>query len=341
MLREITIMMNGITAGLFGLASVLFLFMFRRNRLRVVLGVILAVYTVYFLKDILYMSTYVASHEYLYRMLLSIDNWAVPLYVIYAFEVLTPGRTTLLRMLLLFLPFPLMTVLYACWPEDWIFRMQVAFSSVFSGVCMCVVLWMTVRYRRCLKENRSDITHMDIRWMWVSIALFLPNLLLWTFLSARLDYVMDSVYYLTLTVSWSIVAYNTYYYIPLTQGELKPDGSGADGPWHFAGKLKELTAGEYFIHSAHLTLTDLAAELGTNRTTLSNYLNQELGTTFYDYVNSRRLLEAEHLLSDRSVHYSTEHLAELSGFNSLSTFRRAFFKKHGLSPQQYRTKLFT
>ena len=54
MLREITIMMNGITAGLFGLASVLFLFMFRRNRLRVVLGVILAVYTVYFLKDILY-----------------------------------------------------------------------------------------------------------------------------------------------------------------------------------------------------------------------------------------------------------------------------------------------
>ena len=192
-----------------------------------------------------------------------------------------------------------------------------------------------------VKENRSDITHMDIRWMWVSIALFLPNLLLWTFLSARLDYVMDSVYYLTLTVSWSIVAYNTYYYIPLTQGELKPDVSGADGPWHFAGKLKELTAGEYFIRSAHLTLTDLAAELGTNRTTLSNYLNQELGTTFYDYVNSRRLLEAEHLLSDRSVHYSTEHLAELSGFNSLSTFRRAFFKKHGLSPQQYRTKLFT
>ena len=94
MLQDLTILANGVAAGLFGLTSALFLFVFKHNRLRVVLGVILAVYTLYLLKDIMYLYGPVASDEYLYRVLLSIDSWAVPLYVIYAFEVIAPGRMT-------------------------------------------------------------------------------------------------------------------------------------------------------------------------------------------------------------------------------------------------------
>ena len=45
---------------------------------------------------------------------------------------------------------------------------------------------------------------------------------------------------------------------------------------------------EVFLNS-RLTLTDLSALLGTNRTYLSVYLNNELHTTFYDYVNSYRI----------------------------------------------------
>ena len=88
-----------------------------------------------------------------------------------------------------------------------------------------------------------------------------------------------------------------------------------------------------------LPLAELAAELGTNRTTLSSYINSSLGTTFYDYVNSSRLEYTEKLLSDPDAKYSVEQLAELSGFNSLSTFRRAFGKKYGMSPQQYRERV--
>ena len=35
-----------------------------------------------------------------------------------------------------------------------------------------------------------------------------------------------------------------------------------------------------------LTLSDLALRVGTNRTYLSNYMNQELHQTFFDYINS-------------------------------------------------------
>ena len=256
-------MINGIAAGLFGLTAALFLGVFRKNRLRVITGLILAVYAVYLVKDILYFNPLVASDEYTYRVLLSVDNWAVPLYVVYAFEVISPGRMNAPKLLSLFLPFVGMTVLYALWPYDWMFSLQILFASVFSAVCMCVVLRMTIKYRRRLLDNCSDITHMDIRWMWVSIALFLPNLVLWNFLSARLDYILDAVYYVTLSVSWGIVAYHTYYFVPQTGQDIWADLLPSSAvSWNFARKLSELASNGYFIRSPRLTLSELAAELG-------------------------------------------------------------------------------
>ena len=193
MFGYVTVLIGGIAAGLFALTAALYLCVFKKNRLRVITGIILAVYAAYLVKDIVYLIPYVAADEYIYRVLLSVDNWAVPLYVVYTFEVISPGRITIPKLLLLILPFVGMTILYAVWPYDWMFSLQVIFASVFSAVCMCVVLRMTIKYRRRLLDNCSDITHMDIRWMWVSIALFLPNLVLWTFLSARLDYILDSI----------------------------------------------------------------------------------------------------------------------------------------------------
>ena len=292
-------MIGGIAAGLFALTAALYLCVFKKNRLRVITGIILAVYAAYLVKDIVYLIPYVAADEYIYRVLLSVDNWAVPLYVVYTFEVISPGRITIPKLLLLILPFVGMTILYAVWPYDWMFSLQVIFASVFSAVCMCVVLRMTIKYRRRLLDNCSDITH----------------------------------------VSWGIVAYHTYYFVPQTGQDIWADllpSSAAS--WYFARKLSELASNGYFIRSPRLTLSELAAELGTNRTTLSNYLNQEVGTTFYDYINSHRVSEAERLLAEPSGHWSVEQLAEMSGFNSVSTFRRAFSKKHGMSPQQYRER---
>ena len=309
MFGYVTVLIEGIAAGLFALTAALYMCVFKKNRLRVITGIILAVYAAYLVKDIVYLIPYVAADEYIYRVLLSVDNWAVPLYVVYAFEVISPGRITIPKVLLLFFPFVGMTVLYAAWPYDWMFSLQVLFASVFSAVCMCVMLRMTIKYRRRLLDNCSDITHMDIRWMWVSIALFLP------------DYILDAVYYVTLSVSWGIVAYHTYYFVPQTGQDIWADllpSSAAS--WNFSRKLSELASSGYFIRSPRLTLSELAAELGTN-------------------INSHRVSEAERLLAEPSGHWSVEQLAEMSGFNSVSTFRRAFSKKHGMSPQQYRERV--
>lgn len=342
MFQELTIFILGLVTGLFGLVAALYLFVFKRSRIRLVLGVILAVYALYLFKDLLYLHEAVADNPFVYRLLLSVDTWAVPLYVMFAFEFLYPGKMTLGKDLLMFGSFPLFTLLYVLYPYDWVYSLMTVYAVVFSGVCICIVLRKTLLYRRMLKGSLSDITHMDVKWLWVSIALLLPNLVLWTFVSSRTDNLLDAVYYLSLSVTWGIIAYKTYYYRYPSASDLMSGDTHAEAvpvPSHFSEKLARLAADGYFVRTPHLTLAELAADLGTNRTTLSSYINNGLGTTFYDYVNSNRLEYTEKLLSDPGTKYSAEQLAELSGFNSLSTFRRAFSKKYGISPQQYRERV--
>ena len=86
----------------------------------------------------------------------------------------------------------------------------------------------------------------------------------------------------------------------------------------------------------HLRLSDVATKVGTNRTYLSRFFNQEKGHTFYDYVNGLRLDYAENLLL--TTPDSLAKIAESSGFNSLSTLRRAFATRHNCSPAEFRKR---
>lgn len=109
---------------------------------------------------------------------------------------------------------------------------------------------------------------------------------------------------------------------------------------HFAESLEVLRQNGYFSRHPQLTLSELAAELHTNRSTLSYYINHHLNATFYDLINGIRLEYAEQLLSASASasadRLTLEDVACRSGFNSVSTFRRAFQKKYGQSPAKFR-----
>lgn len=86
-----------------------------------------------------------------------------------------------------------------------------------------------------------------------------------------------------------------------------------------------------------LKLSDVARMVGTNRTYLSRFFNEENGQTFYDFVNNYRVEHATQLL--RTSSYTVLEVAEKSGFNSVSTFRRAFVAAHECSPNEYRAQM--
>lgn len=99
-------------------------------------------------------------------------------------------------------------------------------------------------------------------------------------------------------------------------------------------RMKVLFDEDKIYLDPELRLSALAVQLGTNRTYMSNYFNQYCGTSFYDYVNRYRLEHSKNLLTDSD--YTYEVIASMSGFNSLSTFRRAFQMMYGCSPKQWR-----
>jgi AraC-like DNA-binding protein len=101
-------------------------------------------------------------------------------------------------------------------------------------------------------------------------------------------------------------------------------------------KLEHLLSEEQIWKNTQLTLADLAAEIGTNRTYLSNYLNNTLNTTFYEYINSFRLEAALKIMNDPTSTATMVEIAEACGFNSISTFRRVFVRAKGCSLAEYR-----
>jgi len=89
----------------------------------------------------------------------------------------------------------------------------------------------------------------------------------------------------------------------------------------------------------NINLNSIADQLQTNRQYLSNAINNIKGLSFTKYINQYRVTKAKELLASQDYNiYSLEKIAKDSGFNSLSTFKRAFMEFEGISPSKFRAK---
>lgn len=83
-----------------------------------------------------------------------------------------------------------------------------------------------------------------------------------------------------------------------------------------------------------LTLSSLQEELHLSKYYISHLFGDKLGISFNEYINSLRVSEAcRHL---RFSEYSITEISELSGFGTLRTFNRAFYRHMNMSPSEYR-----
>lgn len=89
--------------------------------------------------------------------------------------------------------------------------------------------------------------------------------------------------------------------------------------------------------TGNVLMDDVASLLGTNRTYLAMMMKEEFGTTFSNYMNSRRIAKAKRLIVESNYQAKMHDVAWQSGFSSLSSFNKVFKATTGVTPSEWRS----
>jgi AraC-like DNA-binding protein len=104
-----------------------------------------------------------------------------------------------------------------------------------------------------------------------------------------------------------------------------------------ARKLKKTFGEEAIYCDPNLSLGSLSRRLSENEHYVSQVLNQELGTSFYELVSRYRITHAQRMLTE-SPGRSVLEIALAVGFNAKSTFNSAFRRHTGMTPREFRAR---
>lgn len=326
------------------------------SRLQRLLGCIFVWWGVSTLKDILFYPPHsdldnVLSHVFF------LDGCGAVTFALLLFELTMPGWVTRRRTAFMLLPFLGFFVLHLFIHQSWLNLLFTVFFVAFAWATMLIAVFKGCKYARAIRQNYSNLEDVDISWMWYIMAAFFVCQHVWWAVSDTLDAMVDSFYYASSLVCWhfTLKGVNRLRPLRLPEAEVQPTNGDfhiamewekTDAPLsvasapkkrigNLAGRLEQLMETEHLYQNPDLTMTDLVARLGTNRTYLSDYLSTELNTTFYDYINRLRIecRAIPMMQADRTL--SLEAIAHEAGFKSLTTFRRAFRKLTGVLPSEY------
>ena len=324
------------------------------SRLEKLCGIILIFWCALELKDLVFYTNPVIRENFLSNLLILVDMTAIPAGFCFASELINRGWCTPKRAILSFAPYLLTIIIYAITESMWAYHGVFIYSCLY-GICYLVYLFFQIkRYNRLISENYSNIDHLQVSWLWEVVILLVVAFAIWTISCYFTSWIVDSCYQILLFAMWAIIVYHADRQQTPQEDMVDSENLHASEDGHntltaplnlpsdgilsnaLVQKLESLLSEQMIWKNPHLTLSDLAIEVGTNRTYLSNYLNNTLHTTFYDYINAFRLEAAVRKLEDPNSTATMVEIAEACGFNSISTFRRVFIRTKGCSLAEYR-----
>lgn len=204
------------------------------------------------------------------------------------------------------------------------------------------------RYRRRLRERRSDADRMSLRWIDAmaacQIVIWCIAALQWLAKVPGIDYslLFGAVAAWVCVVGWFSLAQ------PRVAGE--PEATDADGQQDapaaddarfpaVEARLSQLMAGGDALYlEPALTIGQVAKRSGYPEYLVSALLNRRFGCTFWDYINRLRIEAARAHLADGGDKRTILGIAYDCGFTSKSTFNAAFKRQVGETPSRYRKR---
>ena len=314
-----------------------------------VLGVVTLVWAGFFIKDCV---LYLAGDPFVFGGIPSaLDLMAVPAALMYLFAICRPDMV-FSRFLKVGIPY------FAGWGLFFAgmllfpsYRMQIfyvlfLFTAVYVVALFIFIHRSLVSYHRYLRENYSFEKQINLRWVAYVTVLLIFNTLLF-FLSYASEW-LNLGYYLILSGLWWVLqnyarsqefAEGTKEEFEAGTGVLPEYVENRKEKLEEVGRKLEKVMGEKaFYLDPELSLAKLAGEIGTNKTYLYQYLKYYKEISFLDYINALRIEKKAIPMLEGSPVSTIGEISCASGFQSVSTFRRAFVKMQGCSPSTYREK---
>lgn len=101
--------------------------------------------------------------------------------------------------------------------------------------------------------------------------------------------------------------------------------------------LELLMREEVLYHDADISLDKLAARLNASKHHVSQVINEQLGTSFFEYVNKLRVEELKTPLAETTrFDFHIIEIAFIVGFNNKVSFNATLKKATGMTPTEYR-----
>ncbi len=120
--------------------------------------------------------------------------------------------------------------------------------------------------------------------------------------------------------------------------EYLEDKDGREDYAELMHRICQLMEKERLYLNPTLKMTDIAAALGTSRTTISNCINSQRGCSFPQFVNTYRVAHAQELLRNQPD-LKIADVSVSSGFSSEASFYRIFKSITGTTPTDWRLKI--
>jgi AraC-like DNA-binding protein len=230
----------------------------------------------------------------------------------------------------------------------------VRFAAILLFVAMsCIYIVKAIRMLRQhisnLKSNFSYTEGSTLGWIWWCLSLSLLKLLT-LLLLLSVEGQMIKLVCLTIfavepviTTVW-VLRQKELYADPAQKEngnrETAEDNNGTGLSSERRRKLKQnllaLLEKDEIFKDPELNSEKVRAMLNTNRTYLSQLINQEMNTTFYSLINTCRLNKAMEMMRDPlHRHTPLKNIAEICGFKSMSGFSNLFKQEHGMTPSEW------
>ncbi|MDY8136993.1 AraC family transcriptional regulator [Aquimarina sp. 2201CG5-10] len=220
------------------------------------------------------------------------------------------------------------------------------------GVISNIYYW-TINTRLILwysKEEKQNISYKQnltffLKFFQISVGLFLA---LWVLSFVSVNFFNRSLYPIGYNWVWigiSVFIFVIGYYslkepelfrIPIQMKSKDINRLPESEIFSLGNRLKYIMEKEKLFLQSDLTLRDLSEKLDTSTHNISWYLNKVLHSSFYDYINHYRIKEfLQKIENNEHAYHTILAIAMDVGFNSKSTFNKAFKQEMNDTPSNY------